>query len=114
MEDANARLRGWQEDAELLLSFLEGFVRERQVVFCKFAAPYKQTLLRPVPTARCKNGRGPQDRTRGRRHNEVAREEQPATTLRPPFAVGTVALTVGLPFSSTCAMVSCAASAAAA
>jgi len=76
MEDANARLRGWQEDAELLLSFLEGFVRERQVVFCKFAAPYKQTLLRPVPTARCKNGRGPQHRTRGRRHNEVAREEQ--------------------------------------
>jgi hypothetical protein len=38
MEDANARLRGWQEDAELLLSFLEGFVRERQVVFA--SSPY--------------------------------------------------------------------------
>ena len=38
MEDANARVRGWQEDAELLLSFLEGFVRERQVVFA--SSPY--------------------------------------------------------------------------
>src|SRR5215472_3225218 len=38
MEDANARLKGWQEDVELLLSFLEGFVRERQVVFA--SSPY--------------------------------------------------------------------------
>ena len=38
MEDANARVRGWQEDVGLLLSFLEGFVRERQVVFA--SSPY--------------------------------------------------------------------------
>jgi hypothetical protein len=38
MDDANARVRGWQEDVELLLSFLEGFVRERQVVFA--SSPY--------------------------------------------------------------------------
>ena len=38
MEDANTRVRGWREDAELLVSFLEGFVRERQVVFA--SSPY--------------------------------------------------------------------------
>jgi len=38
MEDANARVSGWREDAELLVSFLEGFVRERQVVFA--SSPY--------------------------------------------------------------------------
>ena len=38
MEDANARVSGWREDAELLVSFLEGFVRERQVVLA--SSPY--------------------------------------------------------------------------
>ena len=38
MEDSNTRVRGWREDAELLVSFLEGFVRERQVVFA--GSPY--------------------------------------------------------------------------
>lgn len=38
MEDVAERTCGWQEDAELLLSFLEGLVRDRQMVFA--SSPY--------------------------------------------------------------------------
>jgi hypothetical protein len=38
MEDTNAPTEGWQRDAELLLSFLEGLVRNRQLVFA--SSPY--------------------------------------------------------------------------
>jgi len=43
MEHANAPMEGWQGDAELLLSFLEGLVRDRQLVLA--SSPYLTSKL---------------------------------------------------------------------
>jgi hypothetical protein len=48
MGGAGTRIRSWEEEAELLLSMIEGLVLDRQVVFA--SSPYGKRRSRAVLT----------------------------------------------------------------